>query len=45
VTTEGLDDGLKLALLVVCGVAVYLASALALARGEIRAISASFRSS
>ena len=42
--TAGLDDGLELALLVVCGAAVYVASALAFARGELRAITAAFRS-
>jgi O-antigen/teichoic acid export membrane protein len=43
--TGGLADGVELALLVVCGTAVYLASALALARGELRTIAAAFRSS
>jgi O-antigen/teichoic acid export membrane protein len=40
-----LGAGLELALLVVCGTAVYLASALALARGELRTIATAFRSS
>jgi O-antigen/teichoic acid export membrane protein len=43
--TGGLADGVELALLVVCGTAVYLASALAFARGELRTIAAAFRSS
>ena len=43
--TGSLADGVELALLVVCGTAVYLASALALARGELRTIAAAFRSS
>ena len=42
--TAGLDDGVELALLVISGVAVYVASALALARGELRAIATAFRS-
>jgi lipopolysaccharide exporter len=41
----GLDDGLELALLVVSGAVVYFASALALARGELRTIAMAFRSS
>jgi O-antigen/teichoic acid export membrane protein len=45
VSTAGLAAGLQLALLVISGVAVYAASALALARSELRAITAAFRSS
>jgi O-antigen/teichoic acid export membrane protein len=45
VPTSGLADGVELALLVVCGTAVYLVSALALARGELRTIATAFRSS
>jgi O-antigen/teichoic acid export membrane protein len=44
VATTRLDDGLELAVLVACGVAVYAASALAFARGEIQAITTAFRS-
>jgi len=42
--TAGLDDGLELALLVACGAAVYVVSALTFARGELRAIASAFRS-
>ena len=42
--TSGLDDGLELALLVLCGAAVYVASALVLARSEVRTITTAFRS-
>jgi O-antigen/teichoic acid export membrane protein len=45
VSTGGLAAGLRLALLVICGVAVYAGSALALARSELRAITTAFRSS
>jgi O-antigen/teichoic acid export membrane protein len=44
VPTGGLGDGLELAVLVICGAVVYAVSALALARGEIRAITTAFRS-
>jgi lipopolysaccharide exporter len=43
--TGGLDDGLELALLVVCGAAVYVASAFALLGGELRMMATAFRSS
>jgi O-antigen/teichoic acid export membrane protein len=44
-STHALSDWLQLLALVVCGVAVYSASTLAFARGELRAITAAFRSS
>ncbi len=44
VSTGGLAAGLRLALLVICGLAVYAVSALALARSELRAITTAFRS-
>jgi O-antigen/teichoic acid export membrane protein len=44
VSTDGLAAGLQLALLVGCGVAVYTGAALSLARSELRAIAAAFRS-
>jgi O-antigen/teichoic acid export membrane protein len=43
-STGGLAAGLQLALLVICGAAVYVGSTFVLARGELRAITAAFRS-
>jgi len=43
--TSTLPDGIQLLVLVICGAALYVASTLALARGELRAITAAFRSS
>ena len=43
--TGSLPAGIQLLILVICGVAVYAAAILALAPGELRAISAAFRSS
>jgi O-antigen/teichoic acid export membrane protein len=43
--TGSLPSGIQLLVLVICGVAVYGASALTFARDEIRAITAAFRSS
>jgi O-antigen/teichoic acid export membrane protein len=42
--TDGLAEGIQLLVLTICGFAVYAGSAFALARGELRAISAAFRS-
>jgi O-antigen/teichoic acid export membrane protein len=44
-STGGLTPGIQLLVLVVCGAAVYAVSALTLARGELRSITTSFRSS
>jgi O-antigen/teichoic acid export membrane protein len=44
-STSGLAPGIELLVLVLCGIAVYAGSALAFARGELRAITAAFRSS
>ena len=43
--TASLPSGIQLLILVICGLAVYAAAILALARGELRAITAAFRSS
>jgi hypothetical protein len=43
-STGGLAAGLQLALLGICGTAAYVGSVLILARGELRAITAAFRS-
>jgi Polysaccharide biosynthesis C-terminal domain len=45
VPTAGLAAGIQLLVLVISGVGVYAASASVLARGELRAITAAFRSS
>jgi O-antigen/teichoic acid export membrane protein len=44
-TTSSLAPGIQLLLLVVCGATVYAATAFLLARSEVRAITAAFRSS
>ena len=44
VATAGLAAGIQLLLMTICGLVVYGASAFALARGELRAITAAFRS-
>jgi O-antigen/teichoic acid export membrane protein len=44
VPTDRLTAGIQLLLLVICGVTVYAGSALMLARGELQAITAAFRS-
>ena len=43
VPTARIAPGIQLALLIVCGIAVYAVAALAFARGELRAITAAFR--
>jgi O-antigen/teichoic acid export membrane protein len=44
-STGGFAAGIQLLVVVICGVAVYAGATLALARGELRAITAAFRSS
>jgi O-antigen/teichoic acid export membrane protein len=44
VPTDGLTAGIQLLLLLICGITVYAGSAFLLARGELQAITAAFRS-